>query len=55
MAKYTAHVDFIVLEFDADNDADANNKVNELMDELGSVETSLSWDDVEWSVRGDED
>ena len=55
MAKFTAHVDFIVLEFDADNHDDANDKVNKLMDELGVIETSLSWDDVEWTVRDEEE
>lgn len=55
MAKFTARVDFIVLEFDADNHDDANDKVNKLMDELGVIETSLSWDDVEWAVHDEEE
>lgn len=51
MAKFTARVEFIVLEFDAKDYDDANDQINGLLDELGDVDTTLRWDDVEWTLR----
>ena len=51
MAKFTARVEFIVLEFDAKDADQAHEKLNGLLDELGDVDTTLRWDDVEWTLR----
>lgn len=55
MAKFTARVEFIVLEFDAKDADEADWKVNGLLDALGEVDTALSWDDVEWTVRNEDE
>ena len=50
MAKYTAKVEFVVYEFEAESESDANNKINDLIDALSSVETKVQWDDVDWRL-----
>lgn len=51
MSKYSAMVNFAVLEFKAESMSQANDKINVLIDELTKVNTSLVWDDVDWYVR----
>jgi len=50
MARYTARVEFIVYEFEADSEHDANDKINDLIDALASVKTQLQWDEVDWRL-----
>lgn len=50
MARYTARVEFIVYEFEASSEHEANDKLNTLIDELAEVKTSLTWDEVDWRL-----
>jgi hypothetical protein len=51
MKKYTAQVSFNVYEFEADSTKNAIDKVDELINELTTVKTELTWDDVDFIVR----
>jgi hypothetical protein len=55
MPKYSAVVNFAVLEFDANSMSQANDKINTLMDELTTVDTSLVWEDIDWYVRDEKE
>jgi hypothetical protein len=50
MAKYTARVEFIVYEFEATNEQEADEIINDLIDKLASVKTDVVWDDVDWRL-----
>lgn len=50
MAKYYASVVFSTQDFEAANDEEAEEKINQLMDQLGAVDTELSWDNPEWII-----
>jgi hypothetical protein len=50
MAKYYASVVFSTQDFDAANDEEAEEKINQLIDQLGAVDTELSWDNPEWII-----
>jgi len=39
---------FFVTHIEADNIEEADEQLNYLIDQLGSVPTDLSWDEVEW-------
>ena len=52
--KYTATVSFELLDFEADNEKDADRKINRLIDLLASASepwNSLVWDFVEWKAE----
>jgi uncharacterized protein YukE len=49
MPKYQADVRFTVYDIEAKDMAEASEKINNLIDQLGSVETELGWEDVFWS------
>lgn len=51
MSKYSAMVNFAVLEFEADTMSEANDKLNSLIDALTTVDTDLAWEDVDWYIR----
>ena len=51
MGKYSATVRFIVLEFEATDTENANDIVNELIDDLAQVDTAVAWDDVDWVLE----
>jgi hypothetical protein len=51
MEKYTARVEFIVYEFEAKSEADANNQINDLVDQLTQATTDLIWDNVDWTLQ----
>jgi len=55
MSKYSATVNFAVYEFDADTMSQANDKINNLIDELTKIKTTLTWDDVDWYVRDEKE
>lgn len=55
MSKYSAVVNFAVLEFEADSMSQANDKINTLIDELTTVDTSLVWEDIDWYVRDEKE
>jgi hypothetical protein len=48
--KYVATISLDVLEIEADNEEQAEKMINQLVDELATVETSLSWDGVWWTT-----
>lgn len=48
--KYNATISLDVLEVEADNEQDATRKINQLIDELATVDTSLAWDGVWWTT-----
>ena len=50
MTTYYAMVRFNTVEFDADSEDEAEGRVQELIDELGAVDTQLSWDDCDWII-----
>lgn len=50
MARYTARVEFIVYEFEADSEHEANDQINILIDQLTQVKTQLTWDEVDWRL-----
>jgi len=47
MANFNAVVSFIAFGIEADTREEADKKVNELIDELGEVDTVTAWDSVE--------
>lgn len=51
MAKYTAVVRFEVLEFEADSTEQADFVVDSLINDLGSVDTKVAWDNVDWIIE----
>jgi hypothetical protein len=48
--KYVATISLDVLEIEADNEEQAEKMINQLIDELATVETSLPWDGVWWTT-----
>lgn len=50
MAKYYANVRFVTADFEADSDEEAEGRIHELLDELGDVDTQLSWDNCDWTI-----
>ena len=50
MPKYYAVVRFETLEFEADNDGHAEEMLNDLFDQLGEVETTIGWDNLDWTT-----
>jgi len=55
MSKYLATFRFEV-EFEADNLGDAEDKVNDLIDSLGSVDTGdMHWPDIDYNILVDGD
>ena len=54
MAKYTAKVEFVVYEFEAKSESEANEIINDLIDALASVKTDVVWDDVDWRLYEEE-
>ncbi|NBW11610.1 MAG: hypothetical protein EBR82_26625 [Caulobacteraceae bacterium] len=38
---------------EADSVAEVNAKINDLIDQLGSVNTEVSWDNVDWVILED--
>ena len=54
MGRYYATVRFDVLEFEADNKANANKIINELIDDFSHVDTAIGWDNVDWTLYQEE-
>lgn len=53
--KYTARVWFDVWGLEGDYET-AEEALNEMLDKIGKVDTgSLSWDNVEWDIKEDEE
>jgi len=50
MNEYSAHVTFTTGCISADNEEMADRAVDALIEELGQLNTKLSWDDVSWTV-----
>ena len=48
MTTYYAVVRFNTVEFDADNEDEAEGRLQDMIDQLGRVDTTLAWDDVDW-------
>jgi hypothetical protein len=48
--KYNVTISFDVIEVEADNEEQAEQMINQLIDELATVETSLAWDGVWWTT-----
>lgn len=46
--KVYAKVQFFTEVFDVDDWDEANDKVQNLVNHLGSIKTRISWDDVDW-------
>jgi hypothetical protein len=55
MKKYYAVVRFETLEFEAEDDAQAEDKINEMLDQLGEVETVVGWDNPDWTIYTESD
>ena len=50
MTRYFAHVAFTTGFIEANNQELADEAVEALIDELGQLNTKLSWDNVSWTV-----
>ena len=48
--KYNVTISLDVIEVEADNEEQAEKMINQLVDELATVETSLAWDGVWWTT-----
>ena len=48
--KYNVTISLDVIEVEADNEAKAEQMINQLIDELATVETSIPWDGVWWTT-----
>jgi hypothetical protein len=48
--KYNVTISLDVIEIEADNEEQAEKMINQLVDELATVETSLPWDGVWWTT-----
>lgn len=48
--KYNVTISLDVIEVEADNEEQAEKMINQLIDELATVETSLPWDGVWWTT-----
>ncbi len=55
MKKYYAVVRFETLEFEAEDDAQAEDKINEMFDQLGEIETVVGWDNPDWTIYTESD
>lgn len=47
---YRAEMRFEVLEFQAENEEEANEKINEMLDLLGAHDVKLNWENVSWDL-----
>jgi hypothetical protein len=54
MSKFSACVSFYVETFEAHDKDEANIKLNKLIDQLVTAETSLTWDGVEIDLWNEE-
>ena len=50
MTKYFAVIRLDTVEFEADGDDEAEGMVQELLDQLGTVATDLSWHNSDYTV-----
>jgi hypothetical protein len=50
VTKYTADVRFEVLEFDANSPEEADEMINNLINQLAEVRTDLIWEFVDWDL-----
>jgi len=50
MKEYFAEITFTTGNISAENEAMADRAINALIDELGKIDTKLSWDNVSWTV-----
>ena len=48
MRTYTTRISFLVEPINANSVEEVEEKIHQLIDELGAVDTSLSWEDVDW-------
>jgi hypothetical protein len=52
--KYNATISLDVMEIEADSEEQASVMIDQLIDELATVETSLPWDGVWWTTTPSE-
>jgi hypothetical protein len=50
MTRYYAMVRFNTVEFEAENEDEAEGRVQELLDQLGATDTEISWDDADYII-----
>ena len=50
METYGARVSFMTEYITAENIQQFEDKLNQLIDELGAIKTSLNWDEVDWDI-----
>ena len=50
MIEYGVRVSFLTEYITANNRQEVDEKINELLDQLGGVKTNISWDEVEWEI-----
>lgn len=50
METYGARVSFMTEYITAENIEQFEDKLSQLIDELGAVKTSLDWEDVDWDI-----
>lgn len=50
MKRFFADVRFNTLEFEASNEEEAEVMLNEMLDQIGAVDTVISWDNVDWTI-----
>ena len=50
METYGARVTFMTQHITAENKQQVEDKLNQLIDELGAVKTFLNWDEVDWDI-----
>jgi len=50
MIEYGVRVSFLTEYIAANNRQEVDEKINELLDQLGGVKTNISWDEVEWEI-----
>jgi hypothetical protein len=48
--KYNVTISLDVIEVEADSEEQAEKMINQLIDELATIETSLAWDGVWWTT-----
>jgi len=50
MQTYGVRISFLTEYITAENQEKVEEKINELIDQLGQTKTNLSWDDVHWDI-----
>jgi hypothetical protein len=55
VSKYYAIITFSTDTFEASNKQEADDKLNEFVDELSKADTSISWDNVDWVIYNEEE